>query len=189
MRVRRMTCVGVFGGLVHCCRYRYYRLYLPLVIASRGYSTVDVEVGSGYRASTCKIGDPSGINFQSTSPIYTPLCFSITVHYRLSTITHQAMSFRITSTLRTARLSAIRPVAIGPAARSLLHTTRSLRATQAPEDPMADPKFQNFYEKIRNHQGAVDAMMKVGEVMKSKGKFTVLLAPSPTMISYTDGRS
>jgi hypothetical protein len=34
---------------------------------------------------------------------------------------------------------------------------------------MADPKFQNFYEKIRNHQGAVDAMMRVGEVMKSKG--------------------
>lgn len=34
---------------------------------------------------------------------------------------------------------------------------------------MADPKFQQFYEKIRNHQGAVDAMMKVGEVMKSKG--------------------
>jgi hypothetical protein len=35
---------------------------------------------------------------------------------------------------------------------------------------LADPKFQDFYEKIRGHQGAVDAMMKVGEIMKSKGR-------------------
>jgi hypothetical protein len=34
---------------------------------------------------------------------------------------------------------------------------------------MADPKFQSFFDKIKNHQGAVDAMLKVGEVMKNKG--------------------
>lgn len=133
-------------------------------------------MGSGYSASTCKIGDPSGINStvrHPSTPLYAFRSLSIT-DCQSSIINHQAMSFRITSTLRTARLSSMRQVAAGPAARSSIHTTRSLRATQAPEDPMADPKFQNFYEKIRNHQGAVDAMMKVGEVMKSKGSFTVL---------------
>jgi hypothetical protein len=45
-----------------------------------------------------------------------------------------------------------------------------MRASEAsPEDPMADPKFQSFFDKIKNHQGAVDAMLKVGEVMKTKG--------------------
>jgi hypothetical protein len=45
-----------------------------------------------------------------------------------------------------------------------------MRAREAsPEDPMADPKFQSFFDKIKNHQGAVDAMLKVGEVMKTKG--------------------
>lgn len=39
-----------------------------------------------------------------------------------------------------------------------------------PKDPMADPQIQQFYEKLRNHQGAVDAMMKLAELMKSKGK-------------------
>jgi len=38
---------------------------------------------------------------------------------------------------------------------------------------MADPKFQSFFDKIKNHQGAVDAMLKVGEVMKNKGTFGV----------------
>lgn len=37
---------------------------------------------------------------------------------------------------------------------------------------MADPKFQSFFDKIKNHQGAVDAMLKVGEVMKTKGGLT-----------------
>lgn len=34
---------------------------------------------------------------------------------------------------------------------------------------MADPGFQSFFEKVRNHQGAVNAMMRVGQVMKDKG--------------------
>jgi hypothetical protein len=78
------------------------------------------------------------------------------------------MSFRIAQTIRTARLATFRPVA--PMSRSL-HTTFVRRASEVPEDPMADPKFQDFYEKIRNHQGAVDAMMRVGELMKEKGTF------------------
>jgi hypothetical protein len=36
---------------------------------------------------------------------------------------------------------------------------------------MADPGFQTFFEKVRNHQGAVNAMMRVGQVMKEKGEW------------------
>jgi hypothetical protein len=39
-----------------------------------------------------------------------------------------------------------------------------------PKDPIADPEIQGFYEKLRNHQGAVDAMMKMAELMKEKGE-------------------
>jgi hypothetical protein len=38
-----------------------------------------------------------------------------------------------------------------------------------PKDPTADPEIQGFYEKLRNHQGAVDAMMKMAQLMKDKG--------------------
>jgi hypothetical protein len=34
---------------------------------------------------------------------------------------------------------------------------------------MADPEIQGFYEKLRNHQGAVDAMLAVGKLMQDKG--------------------
>ena len=44
------------------------------------------------------------------------------------------------------------------------------RATEVPPNPMADPEIQKFYEKLRNHQGAVDAMMKMAQLMKDKGQ-------------------
>jgi hypothetical protein len=50
---------------------------------------------------------------------------------------------------------------------------------------MADPKFQNFFDKIKNHQGAVDAMMKVGEIMKAKGRY--LSYPSQAGDCLADG--
>lgn len=37
---------------------------------------------------------------------------------------------------------------------------------------MADPEIQGFYEKLRNHQGAVDAMMAVGKLMQDKGELS-----------------
>lgn len=83
------------------------------------------------------------------------------------------MSMRLarTTLLRPARAAApaLRPVPVA-LSRASLHTSLPRRASEAPEDPLADPKFQHFYEKIRNHQGAVDAMMKVGEIMKEKGE-------------------
>jgi len=85
------------------------------------------------------------------------------------------MSIRIASTFRLAR-SAVAPRAALPSisrARAL-STSPVWRASEAaPQDPMADPKFQSFFDKIKNHQGAVDAMLKVGEVMKNKGTFGV----------------
>ncbi|KAI9632534.1 uncharacterized protein MKK02DRAFT_40838 [Dioszegia hungarica] len=56
-------------------------------------------------------------------------------------------------------------------ARSL-HSTPARLASEVPQDPLADPKIQAFYEKLRNHQGAVDAMMAVAKLMESKGYAT-----------------
>ena len=81
------------------------------------------------------------------------------------------MSMRIASTFRLARSAVparVAPVSIASA--RAFHATPTWRASEAaPQDPMADPKFQSFFDKIKNHQGAVDAMLKVGEVMKNKG--------------------
>jgi hypothetical protein len=84
---------------------------------------------------------------------------------------HNTMSIRFTSTFRLAR-SAVAPRAALPVISRVrtLSTSPVWRASEAaPQDPMADPKFQSFFDKIKNHQGAVDAMLKVGEVMKNKG--------------------
>lgn len=82
-----------------------------------------------------------------------------------------------------ARAALVRPIS---SLRSL-HTTIPRLASEAPTDPLADPKFQNFYEKIRNHQGAVDAMMKVGEVMKSKGASLSSLRPNTKSFTQLRG--
>jgi hypothetical protein len=50
-----------------------------------------------------------------------------------------------------------------------LHPTPAWLASEVPKDPMADPEIQGFYEKLRNHQGAVDAMLAVGKLMQDKG--------------------
>lgn len=34
---------------------------------------------------------------------------------------------------------------------------------------MADPALQAFMEKVRNHQGAIDALIAVKKVLESKG--------------------
>lgn len=51
-----------------------------------------------------------------------------------------------------------------------LHLTPSRLASEVPKDPLADPSVQAFYEKIRNHQGAIDAMMDMRKIMESKGR-------------------
>jgi hypothetical protein len=81
------------------------------------------------------------------------------------------MSFRIASTFRLARSAVSQRAALPTISRvRTLSTSPVWRASEAaPQDPMADPKFQSFFDKIKNHQGAVDAMLKVGEVMKNKG--------------------
>jgi hypothetical protein len=81
------------------------------------------------------------------------------------------MSIRIASTFRLARSAVAPRIALPAISRArTLSTTPVWRASEAaPQDPMADPKFQSFFDKIKNHQGAVDAMLKVGEVMKNKG--------------------
>jgi len=82
------------------------------------------------------------------------------------------MSIRIASTFRLARSAVAPRIALPAISRTRTLSTSSVwRASEAaPQDPMADPKFQSFFDKIKNHQGAVDAMLKVGEVMKNKGK-------------------
>lgn len=69
------------------------------------------------------------------------------------------------------RLSVVRPdghfgVIVN---RRYLHFTPPRLATEVPKDPLADPSVQAFYEKVRNHQGAIDAMMAMRKVMEEKG--------------------
>ena len=52
-----------------------------------------------------------------------------------------------------------------------LHYTVLRRATEVPRDPLANPAVEAFYEKIRNHQGAVDAMLDMRKIMQSKGGY------------------
>jgi hypothetical protein len=62
-----------------------------------------------------------------------------------------------------------RPAAILTPARTI-HSTPPAQASEVPKDPMMDPEIQGFYEKLRNHQGAVDAMLAVGKLMQDKGE-------------------
>jgi len=124
-----------------------------------------VRCWSGYTPPRGK-GTPNGIKSTVRHLVYSFDLYSV-LPYKI----HNTMSIRIASTFRLAR-SAVAPRTALPAlsrARTL-STTSVWRASEAaPQDPMADPKFQSFFDKIKNHQGAVDAMLKVGEVMKNKG--------------------
>jgi len=117
-------------------------------------------------------GAPAELNSQYVTP-----CISIDLRLTLPFTIHNTntMSIRIASTFRLAR-SAVAPRAalLSISRVRTLSTSSVWRASEAaPQDPMADPKFQSFFDKIKNHQGAVDAMLKVGEVMKNKGTFGV----------------
>ncbi len=57
-------------------------------------------------------------------------------------------------------------------------------ASEVPRDPFADPTVQSFYEKIRNHQGAVDAMMDMRKIMEEKG-LCVLVRSDITLMQDT----
>ena len=87
------------------------------------------------------------------------------------------MSYLTQTTMRALRAAPIAPrlrsIALRPAALALARpfsSTQYRRASEVPKDPIADPEIQGFYEKLRNHQGAVDAMMKMAELMKEKGE-------------------
>ncbi|OCF34726.1 hypothetical protein I317_03801 [Kwoniella heveanensis CBS 569] len=81
---------------------------------------------------------------------------------------------RVARTLTAAlRASLARPVQLrsaGEAVRALHSTPRSL-ASETPKDPFADPAFKAFQEKVKNHQGAIDAITTLGEIMKTKAGF------------------
>ena len=53
--------------------------------------------------------------------------------------------------------------------RRSIHGTRPRLASEVPRDPLADPQVQAIFEKIRSHQGALDAMMEIANVMQRKG--------------------
>ncbi|WVR03841.1 hypothetical protein IAU60_000838 [Kwoniella sp. DSM 27419] len=99
--------------------------------------------------------------------------------------------------MRAARsiISAIRPSSarllarpavsrLAPAQVGRLHTTprRLASGSEPPKDPLSDPAFQAFQDKVKNHQGAIEAIMALGEIMKQKG-FDTTQAPSMTQMA------
>lgn len=74
----------------------------------------------------------------------------------------------ITRSLRAAAPRALpRATAAPTLARSLHATARRL----ASEDPLAtDPRIIELRNKIQGHEGAKAAIMKLGELMQSKGE-------------------
>ncbi|KAK8861529.1 hypothetical protein IAR55_002351 [Kwoniella newhampshirensis] len=64
----------------------------------------------------------------------------------------------------------------------LLHSTPRSLASEAPQDPFADPAFKGFSDKIKQHQGAVDAMLSLGKIMEQKG-FDTTKQPSMTQMA------
>lgn len=101
-----------------------------------------------------------------------PINVSSYIRPQLSTMSASRASTSLLRALRTVPvLPRVGQTAISPRlflARSL-HSTPARLASEVPQDPLADPKIQAFYEKLRNHQGAVDAMMAVAKLMESKG--------------------
>ncbi|WWC68692.1 uncharacterized protein I206_102626 [Kwoniella pini CBS 10737] len=67
-------------------------------------------------------------------------------------------------------------------ARRLSQTSYRALASEAPKDPLADPAFKAFQEKVKNHEGAINAIMALGEVMKQKG-FDTTKQPSMTQMA------
>ncbi|WRT65639.1 uncharacterized protein IL334_002584 [Kwoniella shivajii] len=69
-----------------------------------------------------------------------------------------------------------------PVARRFIHSSYRVLASEAPKDPFADPAFKAFQEKVNNHEGAIKAIMALGEVMKTKG-FDTSKQPSMTQMA------
>lgn len=138
-------------------RVCYVTAYLNLNLSVRCWSGCTPPRGKG---------TPNG-----SKSIVRHLVYSFDLYSVLPYTTHNTMSIRIASTFRLARSAVAPRVALPAISRArTLSTSLVWRASEAaPQDPMADPKFQSFFDKIKNHQGAVDAMLKVGEVMKNKG--------------------
>jgi hypothetical protein len=80
------------------------------------------------------------------------------------------------SVLRSARLTSALRQLITPRPLRCLHSTALRRATevpQSPQNPLTDPTIKDFYDKVKNHQGAQDAMAEIGRIMEKKGRFPV----------------
>ena len=73
------------------------------------------------------------------------------------------------SPIRLAGVASSKSRLIGAISCRRFHLTPARLATEVPKDPLADPSVQAFYEKIRNHQGAIDAMMSMRKIMEDKG--------------------
>ncbi|WVW80081.1 hypothetical protein I302_102054 [Kwoniella bestiolae CBS 10118] len=69
-----------------------------------------------------------------------------------------------------------------PAARRFLISSPRVLASETPKDPFADPAFKAFQDKVKNHEGAIKAIMDLGEVMKQKG-FDTTKQPSMTQMA------
>lgn len=73
--------------------------------------------------------------------------------------------------LRTTALRAVAAPRALPAVRSL-HASTTLRASEQPTNPLEDdPRFAELRNKLQHHEGARNAVIKLGEVMQSKGMF------------------
>ncbi|WVO13328.1 hypothetical protein L204_100942 [Cryptococcus depauperatus] len=51
----------------------------------------------------------------------------------------------------------------------LFHYSCPIRASEAPTNPFEDPVFKAFADRVKQHQGAIDAMKGLMEVMQRKG--------------------
>ncbi|ODO09203.1 hypothetical protein I350_02803 [Cryptococcus amylolentus CBS 6273] len=69
--------------------------------------------------------------------------------------------------MRTAFLRTL-PRTILRATRNI-HSTSRLLASEIPTSPFEDPIFKAFADRVKQHQGAVDAMKSVMNVMQAKG--------------------
>lgn len=50
-----------------------------------------------------------------------------------------------------------------------LHSSHRLFASEIPPNPFEDPIFKAFADRVKQHQGAVDAMKGLMDVMQQKG--------------------
>lgn len=51
-----------------------------------------------------------------------------------------------------------------------LHSSRRVLASEVPPNPFEDPIFKAFADRVKQHQGAVDAMKGLMSVMQQKGR-------------------